>query len=78
MTGSIYKGQFPSRAFEPLVMYHFVERDLENCLAKLRRAKKVRKGGWRDQAGEEGCKKCVFSRIFLPFCLSSPRLLLSY
>ncbi|GAA6034730.1 hypothetical protein JCM8097_001142 [Rhodosporidiobolus ruineniae] len=54
--GSLYAGQFAGRAFEPLVMYHYVERDLDNCLAKLARAQKVRKGGWRDQAGEEGCK----------------------
>lgn len=54
--GSLYKGHNAFRVFEPLVMYHYVERDLENCLDKLRNAQKVRKGGWRDQAGEEGCK----------------------
>ncbi|GAA5863552.1 hypothetical protein JCM8547_007283 [Rhodosporidiobolus lusitaniae] len=54
--GTLYKGRFKRRAYEPLVMYHYVERDLENCFAKLRRAKEVRKGGWRDKAGEDGCK----------------------
>ncbi|GAA6020594.1 hypothetical protein JCM10207_008679 [Rhodosporidiobolus poonsookiae] len=54
--GTFFAGRFPSRSFEPLVMYHFVERDLDNCLAKLARARIVRKGGWRDQAGAEGCK----------------------
>ncbi|BGP43531.1 hypothetical protein JCM10449v2_007566 [Rhodotorula kratochvilovae] len=54
--GTLYKGHNPFRVFEPLVMYHYVERDLDNCLDKLRNAQKVRKGGWRDQAGEEGCK----------------------
>ncbi|GAA5982890.1 hypothetical protein JCM11641_002618 [Rhodosporidiobolus odoratus] len=54
--GTLYKGHVQTRAFEPLVMWHYVERDLENCLAKLRRASVVRKGGWRDKAGEEGCK----------------------
>jgi len=32
---------------------------LQNCLDKLKNAQKVRKGGWRDQAGEAGCKRCV-------------------
>lgn len=36
--------------------YHYVQRDLSNCLTKLARASVVRKGGWRDTAGEEGCK----------------------
>ncbi|GAA5850432.1 hypothetical protein JCM9279_001414 [Rhodotorula babjevae] len=54
--GSLYKGHNTFRVFEPLVMYHYVERDLENCLDKLKNAQKVRKGGWRDQAGEKGCK----------------------
>ncbi|GAA5908535.1 hypothetical protein JCM8208_002657 [Rhodotorula glutinis] len=54
--GTLYKGHNTFRVFEPLVMYHYVERDLENCLDKLKNAQKVRKGGWRDQAGEAGCK----------------------
>ncbi|BGP20205.1 hypothetical protein JCM10213v2_008342 [Rhodosporidiobolus nylandii] len=54
--GTLYKGRFAGRAFEPIVMAHYVERDLENCYAKLRRASKVRKGGWRSKAGPEGCK----------------------
>ncbi|GAA5917793.1 hypothetical protein JCM6882_004546 [Rhodosporidiobolus microsporus] len=54
--GTLYKGQFETRAFEPLLMYHFVERDLDNCLEKLRRVSVVRKGGWRHTAGEEGCR----------------------
>lgn len=36
--------------------YHYVQRDLDNCLMKLARAAVVRKGGWREQAGAEGCK----------------------
>ncbi|GAA5850435.1 hypothetical protein JCM9279_001415 [Rhodotorula babjevae] len=41
---------------EPLVMYHYVERDLENCLDKLETAQKGRKGGRRVQAGDASCK----------------------
>ncbi|GAA5945676.1 hypothetical protein JCM3775_000007 [Rhodotorula graminis] len=48
--GTLYKGHNTFRVFEPLVMYHY------NCLDKLKNAQKVRKGGWRDQAGEAGCK----------------------
>ncbi|BGP20243.1 hypothetical protein JCM10213_008952 [Rhodosporidiobolus nylandii] len=54
--GTMYKGRIPWRTFEPIVMYHYVERDLDNCLAKLARAKVARKGGWRDKAGEAGCR----------------------
>ncbi|POY75499.1 hypothetical protein BMF94_1401 [Rhodotorula taiwanensis] len=75
--GTAYMGQYRgARVFEPLVLYHYVERDLDvgfigsaranrsidqparmqDCLRKLKVAQKLRKGGWRDQAGEEGCK----------------------
>ncbi|GAA6008363.1 hypothetical protein JCM10207_000101 [Rhodosporidiobolus poonsookiae] len=54
--GTFYQGRIGWRTFEPIIMWHFVERDLDNCLAKLARASVVRKGGWRDQAGENGCK----------------------
>ncbi|SCV68165.1 BQ2448_286 [Microbotryum intermedium] len=64
-TGTFFDGRHPTRAFEPLVMYHYIGRGecapLEpsmsiNCLQKFRNAQEVRKGGWRDQAGAEGCK----------------------
>ncbi|GAA5985625.1 hypothetical protein JCM10908_007047 [Rhodotorula pacifica] len=55
--GVAYMGKHhATRVFEPLVMYHYVERDLEDCLRKLRVAQKLRKGGWRDKAGAAGCK----------------------
>lgn len=102
MEGTAYHGQYSGvRVFEPLVLYHYVERgtsglsswvrivfcadsnacqpDLEvgkgcpaffcsrsdgytaataqDCYRKLKVAQKLRKGGWRDKAGSEGCKK---------------------
>ncbi|GAA5985550.1 hypothetical protein JCM10908_007021 [Rhodotorula pacifica] len=56
--GTAYHGQHQAvRVFEPLVLYHYVERALQDCLRKLRVAQTLRKGGWRDQAGPEGCKR---------------------
>ncbi|BGP58255.1 hypothetical protein JCM8202v2_005916 [Rhodotorula sphaerocarpa] len=58
MEGTAYHGQYSGvRVFEPLVLYHYEERDLEDCYRKLKVAQKLRKGGWRDKAGSEGCKK---------------------
>ncbi|SGY17715.1 BQ5605_C015g07869 [Microbotryum silenes-dioicae] len=62
--GTFFDGRHPTRAFEPLVMYHYIgrgdnlhlHRASQNCLQKFANAQKVRKGGWRDQAGAEGCK----------------------
>ncbi|GAA5877313.1 hypothetical protein JCM3774_001634 [Rhodotorula dairenensis] len=55
--GVAYMGKHHApRVYEPLVMYHYVERDLEDCLRKLQVAQKLRKGGWRDKAGVAGCK----------------------
>lgn len=95
--GTAYMGQYRgARVFEPLVLYHYVERgtsevkiskgralltprsfrprskldakhirfrtlidvaSAQDCLRKLKVAQKLRKGGWRDQAGEDGCKE---------------------
>ncbi|TKA54511.1 hypothetical protein B0A53_03204 [Rhodotorula sp. CCFEE 5036] len=55
--GVAYMGKhYAPRVYEPLVMFHYVERDLEDCLRKLQVAQKLRKGGWRDKAGVAGCK----------------------
>ncbi|GAA5985637.1 hypothetical protein JCM10908_007053 [Rhodotorula pacifica] len=90
--GTQYAGKYAGvRAFEPLVLYHYVQRgeahrslaassevisrssltlapftlsmtslaDLQDCYRKLSAAQKLRKGGWRDQAGEKGCTDYV-------------------
>ncbi|POY75493.1 hypothetical protein BMF94_1395 [Rhodotorula taiwanensis] len=45
--GLQYEGRFSGgRIFEPLVLYHYVERDLQDCYSKLRVAHKLRKGGY--------------------------------
>ncbi|GAA5969781.1 hypothetical protein JCM8115_001843 [Rhodotorula mucilaginosa] len=58
--GTQYSGKYPgNRVFEPIVLYHYVQRDLQDCYRKLKVAQKLRKGGWRDKAGSEGCTSYV-------------------
>ncbi|GAA5824569.1 hypothetical protein JCM3770_000549 [Rhodotorula araucariae] len=57
--GTLYKGQQPVRVFEPLVMYHYIERDLDNCLEKIHNEQKLGTGSWRVQGGEKGCSSFV-------------------
>lgn len=38
-----------------MTSYHYVSRDVDNCLAKRARAALSRKGGWRDLAGNSAC-----------------------
>ncbi|GAA6008038.1 hypothetical protein JCM10207_007006 [Rhodosporidiobolus poonsookiae] len=53
--GTMYGGTRIGRSFEPLVMYHYQERDLDNCLEKFARVAAVQKDSWRAQAGGKAC-----------------------
>lgn len=45
------------RFFPLQLRYHYINRDLSNCLEKFSRISTIRKGkDWRDAAGEAGCK----------------------
>lgn len=51
----IYNGRIPHRIYEPLMVFHYVQRDLDNCLNKLSREEKINPGDWRVLLGEAGC-----------------------
>ncbi|GAA5871596.1 hypothetical protein JCM3774_006307 [Rhodotorula dairenensis] len=62
--GTQYAGTYSgNRVFEPIILYHYVQRDLQDCYRKLKVAQKLRKGGWRDKAGSEGCTSYVVNEV---------------
>ncbi|KAM0753574.1 hypothetical protein T439DRAFT_353361 [Meredithblackwellia eburnea MCA 4105] len=50
-----YPGSIPHRIFEPLVIYHYVQRDLEDCYQKFRDRVRMAPTSWRVSAGSKGC-----------------------